>query len=76
MTKKKFYIKERHNPQTGIYYVTQGQKTKKEANSIENGAIYGRNVMLAYDTYEDYKTAIADLMAAGERVHEGFQVNQ
>jgi len=28
---KKFYIKERHNPQTGVYYVPQGQLTKKDA---------------------------------------------
>lgn len=34
-TPKKFYIKERHNPQTGVYYVACGQMSKQQAKSYE-----------------------------------------
>lgn len=63
---KKFYIKERHNPQLGVYYVAEGQLTKKEANKKES-PLYGENYMLPYDTESEYKIAIADLKAKGER---------
>lgn len=43
---KKFYIKERHNPQFDKpYYVPKGQLTKKDANKMEN-SLYGDNYML------------------------------
>lgn len=63
---KKFYIKERHNPQLGTYYVACGQMTKKEAKSYEDTR-YGTNVMHGYDTAEEYEKALADLRA---RKHE------
>jgi len=66
---KKFYIKERHNPQFNKpYYVPQGQLTKKDANKMEN-SIYGDNYMLAYETEQEYKDAIEKLKAEGYRVH-------
>lgn len=65
----KYYIKERINPQTGIYYVPQGQLTASRAREIENGSNYGSNIMWSYDTEEEYKATIESLKIAGARVH-------
>ena len=65
---KKFYIKERHNPQTGVYYVQEGQLTKKDAEKKEN-TLYGSVIMEAYDTKKEYETAIEKLKAGGARVY-------
>lgn len=55
---KKFYIKERHNPQfKNPYYKGCGQLSKKEAKEQGNSS-YGYNWMLAYDTEEEYKSAL------------------
>jgi len=65
---KKFYIKERFNPQFDKpYYVAKGQLTKKEAKKIEN-SIYGNNYMLQYNTEIEYKEAIDKLKADGFKV--------
>ncbi len=59
---KKFYIKERHNPQfKKPYYTAEGQLTKKEASRAEE-TIYGANVMLSYETEKEYKEAIKKLI--------------
>ncbi len=60
---KKFYIKERHNPQLGVYYTAMGQMTKKEAKAAEK-SIYGTNYMLPFDTEEDYKKKLVELKLA------------
>lgn len=54
----KWWIKERHNPQLGVYYVAMGQMSKAEARTHES-TVYGSNVMLPYDTEEAYKEALA-----------------
>lgn len=51
-----YYIKERHNPQLGVYFIACGQMTKKAAKAAEN-AIYGYNVMRSFDTQEEYEAA-------------------
>lgn len=67
-TPKKFYIKERHNPQTGVYYVACGQMSKQQAKSYEK-ALYGANVMLPFDTESEYNAKLDELRAKGERIH-------
>ena len=67
MITKLYYIKERHNPQLGTYYVTMGQLSKREAKRNEN-SIYGDNYMLGYQTEEEYKKAISDLKQRGFRI--------
>jgi len=64
---KKFWIKERHNPQTGIYYVACGQLTKNDARKNEK-SLYGENIMHPFDTEEDYKKKISELQKSGERI--------
>ena len=63
----KYYIKERHNPQIGIYYSPQGQLSKAEAMWREQ-SLYGDNIMHAFPTEAEYKARIAELQAKGERV--------
>jgi hypothetical protein len=64
---KKYYIKERHNPQLGIYYVLENQLTKKEAESKEK-SLYGTNYMHSYNTFEEYKKAIQELKDQGHKI--------
>lgn len=47
----KYYIKERHNPQLGVYYVALGQLSKKEVGRKER-ASYGMNVVTGYTKAE------------------------
>jgi len=65
--RKKFYIKERHNPQLGIAYYCMGQMTKKDAKKHEE-SLYGYNILLPYETEEEYKTATEKLKSEGKRV--------
>lgn len=67
-TKKSYWIKERHNPQLGTYYVPEGQLSKTAARKAEE-TLYGYNVMLEYATEAEYNDAIADLKAQGLNVH-------
>lgn len=66
---KKFYIKERHNPQFDKpYYVAEGQLTKVEAEKKEN-TVYGNNYMLSYDNQKEYTDAINKFKTDGFNVH-------
>lgn len=67
-TTKRFYIKQRENPQLGTYFVPQGQLSKAEARSMEK-SLYGFNIMLPFDSEDDYNAELARLRAAGENVH-------
>jgi hypothetical protein len=68
MSKPKYYwIKERHNPQLGTYYVLCGQLTVKEAKLRER-SIYGSNAMHKYATEKEYDDAVDLIMERGERV--------
>lgn len=63
----KYWIKQRLNPQTGTYYVACGKMPIKTALRNER-TIYGSNIMLRYDTREEYEEKLAKLKADGERV--------
>lgn len=66
--RKKFYLKERHNPQFDKpYYVKLGQITKAEAMRHEN-SIYGYNKILIFENENSYNKAIADLIADGYNI--------
>lgn len=67
MKAKKFWIKERHNPQTGVYYVACGQLSATKAKD-HGRAIYGENVMHGFDSEAAYMARIEALRAKGERV--------
>lgn len=64
---KKFYIKERFNPQLGTYFVKCGQMTKAEAKRAGN-CLYGNNVMHAFDTSDAYEDKITEIMRSGEKL--------
>lgn len=64
----KFYLKERNNPQLSKpYYIRCGQLTKAEAKKKESTS-YGDNIMLAFDTEEEYNNEIKRLESEGFRV--------
>ena len=67
MTDKSYWIKERHNPQTGIYYVPLGQLSAKAAKAHEK-SLYGDNYVTRYDSKRAYEAAIEKLKSKGERV--------
>lgn len=64
---KKYYIKERDNPQLGTYFVACGQMFKAQARRYEN-PLYGSNVMHGFDTKEAYEKRLAELREQGESV--------
>lgn len=43
----KYYIKERHNPQTGVYYTALGKMPATKAKASEN-TLYGCNYVYGY----------------------------
>ena len=67
MAKQKFYIKERHNPQLGVYYVKMGQMSVKEAKANER-SIYGTNYMRPYPNEAEYNAAVAQLESEGHKL--------
>lgn len=62
-----FWIKERHNPQTGVYYVALGQMSKTAAKGYKS-TLYGENVMLRFETETEYQAKLAQLKNEGECV--------
>lgn len=67
MATKLWYIKERHNPQLGIYYVACGQMTKTAAKEYERSS-YGYNYMMPFSTLEAYNAKLAELRIRGAKV--------
>ena len=65
--KKQYYIKQRINPQLGTCYVPCGQLSNTAAKRKE-GALYGGNYMIGFDTEAEYNARLAELRASGERV--------
>jgi len=63
----KYYIKERYNPQTGTYFVAEGQMTKTEAKRHEK-PIYGWNIMHGFDSLAAYEKRLGELKSEGRRV--------
>lgn len=64
---KLWWIKERHNPQLGVYFVPEGQLSKRAAKAAER-AIYGSNYMCSFNSEKAYLARIAELKAAGHRI--------
>lgn len=69
LSSKPWWIKERCNPQTGVYYVACGQLPVREAKRAA-ATIYGNNYMLRFDTVGAYM-AKAGRVARGRRSREG-----
>ncbi len=64
---RKFWIKERSNPQLGTYYVPMGQLSKAAALRYEK-SLYGSNYMHGYDTEEEYRKQLQELKNQGRYV--------
>lgn len=64
---KKFWLKERFNPQLGTYWVRMGQMSATAANKCAR-PIYGSNTMHSFETESEYLKRIGELKAAGESV--------
>ena len=62
-----YWIKERHNPQLGVYYVPMGRLSKNAA-ILHESTLYGVNVMIRYETEEAYKAKLKELEESGERI--------
>lgn len=62
-----FYIKERHNPQLGTYFVGCGKLLVKHAKKMES-SLYGFNTMHRYESEQEYNFRLEELIDAGERV--------
>lgn len=65
---KPFWIKERHNPQLGTYYVAMGQMANNAAKKYELGTLYGDNIMLRFETEKAYLRELEQLRGLGKRV--------
>lgn len=64
-----YYIKERHNPQIGSYYIALGKMTAKAAKKAEQGGGYGTNYMHKFRTRAEYEAEIQSLVEDGQRVN-------
>jgi len=64
---KYWYIKERHNPNIGIYYIPMGRLTKAQAEK-HISPLFGMNTMLRYKTDEEYRKALAEYGIEGKTV--------
>jgi hypothetical protein len=64
---KPYWIKERHNPQLGVYYVACGQMSETAAKAYERSK-YADNTMHRFDDEASYLARLAELRKDGERV--------
>lgn len=64
---KKYYLKERINPQLGTYWVRCGQMSKAAAKRAEE-PLYGENVMHEFDSLLAYTQRINELVRTGAHV--------
>lgn len=65
MKEHPYWIKERHNPQLGIYYVGLGQMSRTAARKHER-PMYGDNVMIQCDTLAEYQAKLEQLKQASK----------
>lgn len=65
--KLNYWIRERHNPQLGVYYVAHGQLTNREAKAHEK-CLYGWDLMLEFNTEDEYLAELQKLKDRGEKV--------
>lgn len=61
---RKWWLKERHNPQSGVYYVPMGRISNAEAKRNES-PLYGHNIMHSFATPEEYRAKIEALEKEG-----------
>jgi hypothetical protein len=64
----RFWIKERHNPQMSRPYFAVLGRLSETAAKRHTRPIYGANVLHSFETEEDYKARIRELMERGECV--------
>lgn len=64
---KKFWIKERENPQLGTYFIGEGRLSVAAAKRMEDTR-YGTNIMHSFETGEAYRAELKRLLEAGENV--------
>lgn len=69
--KKKFWLRQRINPQLGTYWVLCGQITVKEAKAYEK-ALYGDNVMHSFTTEAAYNAKIEELRKSNATIHSSL----
>ena len=67
MKKQAYWIKERHNRQTGVYYKACGQLSNSAAKDYES-TLYGSNYMLRFETEAEYLAKLNELRKNGECV--------
>ena len=67
MAGKYYWLRERHNPQLGTYYVAHGKITLQEAREYAI-PLYGTNKMHKFRTKEAYEAEIEMLKSQGKRV--------
>ena len=67
MAKEAFFIKERDNPQLGIYFVLMGKMPEKDAKKMERSA-YGVNSIHRFETFKEYMIKVESLIKQGARV--------
>ncbi len=60
MSNKYWWIKERHNPQLGVYYVGCGNISAAEAKAMES-PLYGDNYMHKFSTKDEYEKRLKEL---------------
>lgn len=63
----KYVIKERHNPQLGVYFVAMGCISNARAKG-RGKCLYGSDIMHAFDTRKEYELELQRLRESGERV--------
>lgn len=63
-----WWIKQRRNPQLGVYYVGMGQMSKTAAMKWEKGILYGSNMMLRFETETEYLKKLKELKSEGKDV--------
>jgi hypothetical protein len=63
-----WWVRTRHNPQLGTYYVAMGQMSKARAKEWMDKSLYGSNSMEPYPTEEEYNARLKQLRDAGERI--------
>jgi hypothetical protein len=66
---KPWWIKERFNPQLGVYYVACGQMSVKDANACKRTR-YGCNEMMRFNSEEEYRASLEQLKKDGMNVQD------
>lgn len=69
MSKYKWYLKERHNPQfKNPYYVKLGKMSRVKAAKHTKPA-YGTNILIPFDSEDLYNEKVSSLIKDGFQVH-------